>query len=92
MPSMFAYESGSPKTLGESSGVNVEISSRDVKLWRKGDGRVIREVERFALANGLKMKKSQYFIKGAGDLFLDHGMIEELKRKYPDVTTDGGTI
>ena len=85
---MFAYESGSPNNPGDSSGINIEISSREVRQWRERDAQKVQEIERFALIEGLKQNKRDYFIKGAGDLFLDHGSIQGLQQKYPDVTKE----
>lgn len=86
---MFHYESGSPKIAGTSSGITVELSSREVEQWHEKDWGKIEEAERRALTNGLKQNKTEYFIKGAGDQMLDHGTIKSLQAKYPDVKTDG---
>jgi hypothetical protein len=83
---MTAYQCGNPKNPGESNGVNIEISSREVRQWLEHDASKVREIERFALIEGLKQEKRQYLIKGAGDSFLDHGSLQVLQRKYPDVS------
>lgn len=85
---MFHYESGSPKNPGESTGINVELSSREVEQWRNKDWQKIAEAERYALIHALQQGKTCYFIKGAGDLFLDHGTTAQLQAKYPDVTSE----
>lgn len=85
---MFSYESGSPKKPGDSSGISMELSSREIRRWNENDFDLIKEVERQTLIDGLKGGKSEYFIKGAGDHILDHGSIRSLQEKYPDVTVD----
>jgi hypothetical protein len=83
---MIAYHSGNPKNPGESNGINIEISTRKVRQWLEHDAQKVLEIERFTLIEGLKQDKRQYLIKGTGDSFLDHGSLQVLQRKYPDVT------
>ena len=83
------YKSGGPVNPGESTGITVELDSREVQQWRNTDWDKIQEVEQCALTHGLRLNKIVYFVKGAGDLMLEQGTIASLKQKYPDMDENG---
>ncbi len=85
---MFWYESGSPETPGSSTGINIELSTREVMQWQENDWDKIQEVERYALFYGMQERKLNYFVKSAENSFLAYGTIAELKAKYPDMTSE----
>jgi hypothetical protein len=83
---MFHYESGRPELPGASDGIAVQLDTREIRRWNENDWEKREEAELHALEYGLQKKKTQYFIYGAGQNLLDHGLVASLKQKYPEHT------